>query len=471
MLQYLESLNIVRGVKLMGSSLNTKGIQKEILRLGTPVFIEVLLGTLFGMVDMIMLGRAGDVATSTASIAAVGITNQVVFIGLSMVQALNTGATAMVARYVGAKRTDKIESIVKHIILLTQILLVVPIFIIGQGFTVNVMSFIGAQADVIAIGTSYFRVILIGFIFQAFNFSMVASLRGAGDTKTPMRINVTTNLLNVFGNAILIYGLLGFPALGVTGAGISTAISHVIGTVLMIRHISGKKTIISLSLKNKFKFDKDILYNLVKIGLPASLEQVALRGGILMFTRLVAGLGTVAYATHQIGINILSLSFTPGQAFGIAASTLTGRSLGEEKPDLAEKYISQSMRIGVVISLVMSLVFFFFGPYVAILYTNSSEVVENAGNILKLMAFIMPFQGSQLITAGGLRGAGDTIWTLITTFIGILGIRLVLGYIFVRVLNLGLVGAWYAILADQIIRWVLIRIRFKTEKWKYIIIR
>ena len=307
----------------MEGSLDKKGIRKDILKLGSPVFIEVLLGTLFGMVDMIMLGRAGDVATSTASIAAVGITNQVVFIGLSLVQALNTGATAMVARYLGAKRTDKIESIVKHIIILTQIFLVLPIFLIGQGFTTNVMSFIGAQADVISIGNTYFRVILIGFIFQAFNFSLVASLRGAGDTKTPMRINITTNLLNVFGNAILIYGLLGFPALGVTGAAVSTAICHVIGTILIVRHVRGKDTVISLSLKNKFKFDKDVLYNLVKIGLPASLEQVALRAGILMFTRIVASLGTVAYATHQIGINILSLSFTPGQAFGIAASTLT----------------------------------------------------------------------------------------------------------------------------------------------------
>ena len=129
------------------------------------------------------------------------------------------------------------------------------------------------------------------------------------------------------------------------------------------------------------------------------------------------------------------------------------------------------MRIGVVISLVMSLVFFFFGPYVAMLYTNSTDVVEGAGNILKLMALIMPFQGSQLITAGGLRGAGDTVWTLITTFIGILGIRLVLAYVFIRGLGMGLEGAWYAILTDQVIRWLLIRMRFKTGKWKYVTIR
>lgn len=174
-----------------------KGIRKEIGSLTGPVFIELLLGTLFGMIDMIMLGNYGNAATQAAGIAAVGITNQLVFIGLSLVQSLNIGATAMIARYLGANRTDKIESVVKHIIILTQILLVVPILIIGLGYTVPVMKFIGAQADTLAIGGNYFRVIMIGFIFQAYNFSIVASFRGAGDTKTPMKINITANLLNV----------------------------------------------------------------------------------------------------------------------------------------------------------------------------------------------------------------------------------------------------------------------------------
>src|SRR5690606_31522280 len=107
---------------------------------------------------------------------------------------------------------------------------------------------------------NYFRIITLGFIFQSFNFSIVASLRGAGDTKTPMRINLTANFANVFGNAILIFGLLGFPALGATGAGISTALSQVVATVLNLRYISRKDSTINIRLKNKFKFDKDILY-------------------------------------------------------------------------------------------------------------------------------------------------------------------------------------------------------------------
>lgn len=448
-----------------------KQIRGEISKIAGPVFIELLLGTLFGMVDMMMLGRSGDNATTAASIASVGITNQLIFIGLSLVQALNAGATAMVARYIGAKRENRIETVVKHIMILTQVLLVLPILIVGLGFTNEAMVFFGAQPDTIAIGTNYFRVVSLGFIFQAFNFSIVASLRGAGDTKTPMRINLTANMLNVVGNAVLIYGLLGFPALGVTGAGISTAASQVIATILLIRYIARKDSTIHISLKHKFKFDKDIIYNLIKIGLPASLEQIAMRVGILLFAKMIATLGTVAYATHQIAISILGLSFTPGQAFGISASALTGKSLGAHEPELAEEYIKQCSKIGMTIAATVGVIFFFGGSFVTGLYTDNPEVVNEATNVLKLIAFVQPFQCSQLIISGGLRGAGDTVWTLVATFTGILGIRLALAYYLVIIAGMGLVGAWLSVVIDQFIRWIIIKIRFKTNKWKYIKIR
>ena len=455
----------------MESSFQKKDIRDEIVKIAGPVFIELLMGTLFGMVDMMMLGRSGDNATTAASIAAVGVTNQLIFLGLSLVQSLNIGGTSMVARYMGAKREDKIETVVKHVMIITQVLLVIPILIIGLGFTDVSMKFFGAQADTLLIGRGYFRVVALGFIFQAFNFSIFAALRGSGDTKTPMKINIKVNLLNVVGNAVLIYGLFGFPRLGVLGAGISTTISQVVASFMLIKVILNQENIVHVKLNNKFKFDKDIIYNLIKIGLPASMEQIAMRTGMLVFTKIIASLGTVAYATHQICISILNLSFTPGQSFGISASTLTGRSLGEKEPEKAEQYIKSCGKIGSLIASSMAILFFFFGTFIAGLYTDNQEVVLEAGKILKLMAFIQPFQSSQLIIAGGLRGAGDTVWTLVSTFIGILVIRIILSYLFVINMGMGLMGAWLAVLIDQAIRWMLILYRLRTNKWKYITIR
>lgn len=444
---------------------------KEVINIAWPVLTELLLGTLFGMVDMIMLGRIKDSAVAAASISAVGITNQPLFIGLSLVQALNIGGTAMIARYIGSKKLNKIENTVKHVLLLTQVAFVLPLSIIGLVFTQEIMSLMGAQGDTISVGTNYFRIIMVGFIFQSFNFSLSAVLRGAGDTKTPMQINLRANFINVFGNAILIYGLLGLPALGVTGAGISTAVSNLIATILLCTRLLSGKCILKFNLKSHFKLDKDIMYNLIKIGIPASLEQMTMRIGIMIFVKVVASLGTITFAAHQICLSILGLSFTPGQAFGIAAASLIGRSLGEGKPDKADEYGKEARRIGSIISSIMAVVLFVFGPQLVGLYTPNPEIIRTASVALKIIAIVQPFQSSQLILAGALRGAGDTVWPLVSTFIGVIGIRVMLAYILVTKMGLGLSGAWIAVFVDQFVRWILIHSRYKTGKWKYVKLR
>lgn len=444
---------------------------KEVINIAWPVLTELFLGTLFGMVDMIMLGRIKSAAVAAASISAVGITNQPLFIGLSLVQALNIGGTAMIARYIGSKKLNKVENTVKHVILLTQVMFVLPLSIIGLVFTREIMSLVGAQGDTISVGANYFRIIMVGFIFQSFNFSLSAVLRGAGDTKTPMKVNLKANFINVFGNAVLIYGLIGFPALGVTGAGISTAFSNMIATVLLCRRILSGKCMLKFNLKSRFKFDKNIMYNLIKIGIPASLEQMAMRIGMMLFIKVVAGLGTITFAAHQICLSILGLSFTPGQAFGIAAASLVGRSLGEGKADKADEYGKEARRIGSIISSIMAIILFVFGPHLVGLYSSDPEIIRKASTALKIIAVVQPFQSSQLILAGALRGAGDTVWPLVSAIIGVIGVRIALAYILVTKLGLGLSGAWIAVFVDQFIRWLLIYSRYRTGKWKYIKLR
>ncbi len=444
--------------------------RKVIFAIAMPVLLELVMGTLFGMVDMIMLGNSGTGAGITASIAAIGITNQYLFIGLSLASALTTGATAMIARYIGAGRDDKIESVLRHILILTLAFIAIPITIFGFLNTDAIMRFIGAEQDTIQVGRMYFQVVIIGFTFQAINFAVFAAMRGAQDTKSPMRINLVANAVNVVGNAILIYGLFGFPRLGVTGAGISTACSQIVAFVLAMRYLLAGKQKVKLS-RMQFAFDRNILYNLVKIGVPAAIEQVLFRVGILLYVRTVAGLGTTVYATHQLSLNILMLSFTIGQAFGTAASTLTGRSLGMDDPDLAERYILESKNYGVILSIFVALGFFFFSPTIMRLYTSDPEIILLASGVLKIIAFIQPFQSSQFILAGGLRGAGDTMWTLVSTGIGVLVVRNVAAWGLVNVLQMGLTGAWIALIFDQLIRWILITWRMRSGKWKYISLR
>lgn len=446
-------------------------IRYDVLHLAWPILIELVLGSLFGMIDMMMLGWIADKALSAASVASVGITNQPMFIGLSLAQALNVGGTAMIARYVGAKQPHRVDSVLKHVILLNILFLAIPLSTFGLLFTEEIMLFMGAEADTIAAGATYFKVIMIGYLFQSFNMSITAALRGIGETKAPMRINLRVNFLNVIGNAVLIYGLFFFPALGVTGAGISTAISHFLASILMVRYITKKESPLKIDFKKKFTYNKTVIQNLIRVGVPASLESLALRIGVLMFVRIVASLGTVIYASHQIALSILGLSFQPGQAFGIAASSMVGRSLGAQNLKKAELYAKETRRLGSLISTGMAVGFFFLGPQIVGLYTTDPVIIENASMALKIIALVQPFQSSQLILAGALRGAGDTFWPLVATFVGVFGFRVFFAFILVSKLELGLMGAWIAVLVDQLIRWVFVYARFNSNKWKYIRIK
>ena len=452
--------------EIIDQKFNKTELRMNIFHIVWPVFIEVLLGSLFGMVDMMMVGRISEHAAQAVS--AVGMTNQPVFLGLSFVQALNVGGTAIIARYYGAKKYKNISLVLKHVMLLAMLGFVLPISVLMIVLTPYVLSFLGADSSVIEVGSGYFRVIMLGFIFQSFSFTMTAALRGIGETKIPMRNNLIANSLNVLGNAVLIYGLFGFPVLGVTGAAISTALSNVIAMSLNLRYVLSKKSVLYLDFKEKFEFRFEMMKDLIRIGLPTALEQLALRVGIISFLNIVSGLGTNVYAAHQISLNILNLTYSPAQAFGITASTLMGQSLGAKNEQLARMYTRMCQRIGFVIAIGMSLFIFFGSKTLAEFYSTEPEIIRNTMIALTIVAFVQPFQSHQLITSGALRGAGDTVWPLIAIFVGSIVIRVSLGYIFVNIIGLGLAGAWYAVFIDQFIRWLIILFRFKSGKWKNI---
>ena len=445
--------------------LTNKELRKNIFVIVWPVFVEVLLGALFGMVDMMMVGKVpGDTA---AAVSAVGMTNQPMFLGLSLIQALNVGGTAIIARYFGAKKYNRMGSILKHVMILAMVFCVTPAAILMLIFAPEILGLMGADENVINVGLN-FRIVTIGFVFQSLSFTVTAALRGIGETKIPMKNNIIANSCNVLGNAILIYGMFGFPALGVTGAAISTALSNLIAMGLNIRYILSGKSVLKLDFKEKFKFNINVMRDLVRIGIPTALEQMALRFGVIMFLKIVSGLGNNVYAAHQIALNVLSLSYSPAQAFGITASSLMGQSLGAKNEKLAERYTKMCQRIGLALAIMMSASIYFGANLLAGMYTDNVEIIQNTVIALSIVAFVQPFQSHQLITSGALRGAGDTVWPLIAIFIGSCVIRLSLGYVFVNFFRWGLAGAWYAVFIDQFIRDMIILLRFRSGRWKNI---
>lgn len=212
--------------------------------------------------------------------------------------------------------------------------------------------------------------------------------------------------------------------------------------------------------------DYPMIRRIVKIGLPSAGEQLALRAGQLVFTLVLSGLGTAVFAAHTICFNIMGLTFMPGMAFSLAASTLVGQGLGAGKPELAEKFGWETSRFGRIFAGIMGVGFIVFAPYIMMLYTHDAAVISAGASALRIIGLIQTFQASQFILAGALRGAGDTRFPLISTFVGVFIFRGMLSLLFVLVFHWGIIGAYLSIAVDQVVRTAIIYFRYKSGKWK-----
>lgn len=441
-------------------SLTRQETRQIVWTLAAPTLIEMFLVSLTGMADMIQVGRIGP-----AAITSVGLTNQPMMLLQSIFQALNVGTTALVARFIGMGQPEQASETLKQTLAVTILLgLVISFF---AGFCAPyILSFMGAQPDVMEVGIPYFRVVGFGFIFNAIQMAVAAALRGAGDTRTPMVVNLWANLVNIVFNYILIWGKFGFPRWGVFGAGVATTFSRVVAAAWFVAiAVKGEKKL-KLDLATSYRLNLNILKRIFAIGVPAAVEQFVMRSGQVMFAKIISSLGTVTYASHQVAMNILSLSFMPGQAFSTASATLVGQYLGAERPDDAERCAYTTRNMGLAVGMLMAAVFLFFGKYISLLYTNDLAVASASAAVLRIYAFAQPAQSTQFILAGGLRGAGDTLYPLYSTALGIWVGRVALGWLLVNVAHLGLIGAWLGMAMDQIARGILISLRFRTGKWK-----
>jgi putative MATE family efflux protein len=449
-----------RAAHLEMPTLDKAAARQVVWRLSAPTLVEMVLVSLVGMADMIQVGRVGPEA-----ITAVGLTNQPVMLLQSVFMALNVGTTALVARFIGMQKPKEASDTLKQTFAMVILLgLTISLF---AGFTSSaILEFMGAEPEVVRVGTPYFRVVAFGFVFNAIAMGLASALRGAGDTRTPMTVNLVANAINITFNYILIWGKFGFPRWGVFGAGVATTFSRVVAAIwFLIIALRGDKRI-RLDFSDGYRPNFDILRRIITIGFPAALEQGVLRTGQVLFAKVVSSLGTVTFAAHQTSMNILSLTFMPGLAFSTGCTTLVGQYLGAKRPEDAERCAHTSRNMGLAVGGAMALVFLFFGKYIAMLYTNDMSVVLASAFVLKIYAFAQPAQSIQFILAGGLRGAGDTRYPLYSTALGMWVGRVGLGWFFVNVVGLGLPGAWLGMAIDQIVRGVLIALRFRTGKWK-----
>ncbi|MBR1737407.1 MAG: MATE family efflux transporter [Firmicutes bacterium] len=437
--------------------------RKKVIKIAWPALVELFLVQLCTLIDNMMVGKL-----SPTALASVAYCTQPRFLLLCVFVALNSGATAVIARYKGAnKREDANEAFAQSMIMAFWLSIILSV--IGYIYSERLVVFMGAESELaIRYATQYMQIQMAGFIFNALTLAISAGLRGIGKTKISMYYNLTANVINVILNYLLIYGKFGFPKMEVAGASLATVIGQVVSFIIAAAVVMNKKSYLYVKVKSLIKINIDMCGKILKIGIPAMGEQLMLRFGLIVYTLTVTSLGEKLYATHQTALNIMGLSFMNGQAFGIAATSLLGQSMGYKRPDHGKAYTYECRRYGMIFSIILGIFLVVFNREIMSLFTDDEYIIETGCKLLWIVAINQPIQAGQLIVSGALRGAGDTMTVAVSTFLGMAILRPIGSIIAVKVLGLGIMGAWAAVLIDQVVRSVIVYVRFAGEKWKKI---
>lgn len=435
-----------------------KALMFSIIALSLPAITEMFFHTMLGVADTIMISQM----ISKEALSAVGFANQIVFTLIFIFSSFNTGAIALISRAYGEKDYVKLEKVAEQNIVINIIIgsIIAVLALLGKNY---IFSIYNVTDEVYKNTIIYFNIILIGFIPMFLGFAYSAIMRGSGDTKTPMKISIFANVLNIIGNYVLITGLGPFPEMGIAGAALSTSISRIISLSIYVYIFYFKES------KNKLKFklfiDPSILKPLWKISLPGAVEQGLMQTSFVVLGIFVSQLDTASEAAFRILIQIESISFMPAVGISIATATLVGKSLGEKNIENASETGYMSTFLGVVWGVIMGLVFILIPK--PLLYAFSTEDV-----VLVVGMAAMPFLGINqpalnfmIVMSGALRGAGDTKAVMKITSMRLWLIFIPFSYVFIIKMGSGVVGLWYAEIMSFVLFSYVVYRRFKSKKW------
>ena len=436
------------------------------LSIAWPSALESFLVALIAAIDTIMVGSLGPEA-----IAAVGIAFQPRYMVLIFIISLNVGVTAIVARRRGENDQESANRCLRQGIILSMLFSFV-LGVIVIAFAPGLLVFSGAGPDILSDAVLYYRIIMVGNLFYSVSLTINAAQRGVGNTKISMTTNLTANIINLIFNYLLIGGRFGFPRWGVMGAAIATALGNFIAFVMSLHSIlqARQQSFLRLNRTDKWRIDIPTIRQIFRISSGAMAEQFFTRFGLFTYSKIVAVLGTIPFAAHQIVMNALSISFSFGEGLGAASSAMVGQGLGRERPDHSIMYGKICQRIGLIISVVLCVSFVLLRVPIVSVFNDSAEILSMSSIPMILTGFACLFQVSSTIFSGSLRGAGDVIYVAIISLVSIGIVRPFISWLLCHPLGFGLNGAWVGLLIEQFVRLVLYRRRFLKYKWINIVV-
>ncbi|MEG0898682.1 MAG: MATE family efflux transporter [Oscillospiraceae bacterium] len=457
----------------MNTTLNDNKKQyNTILAIAGPVFLEQVMVTLVQYVDTAMVGSLG--ATATASIA---INTSSIDLVNGIMMAIGIGITALMARAFGSGEKETAQKYTRQVLSLSLVIGIITTILMCV-LSPHIPVWLGAADDILDNAKAYLTIISAAYLFRTITILFTAVYRSFGDTKTPLKINILSNIINVIGNVILIYptrSILFFgkeltiygAGMGVAGAALSTSFATVVGAVITLLLVFNQNSYLPLKLSDNFSFDKKLLGKIFKISLPTALERGVMSTALIVMTWLITQLGTLPLAAHHIALTAEALFFMPGFAFSVAGTTLVGQAIGSKDTNLAFNLSQKTLKISIFIMCFAGVALYFMDNFLVSLFSNDPYVLEKGAYCLRLYAIIQPIQVVSTAITGCLRGAGDTKTPFYILSCSMISIRIIGSLIGVLVFGFNVEWVWQMICLDIVVRCVFFLIRFYKKSWLY----
>ncbi len=438
----------------------TKGsIAGNLWSLSWPIIISQSLNQMGPIIDMIWVGRLG-----AASIAGVGVSGMVVLMVNAMMMGVTMGTRALVARFAGASDARGANHVAQQAFVISAGY-AITMAAIGIFFAEPILILFGLEADVVAEGAAYMRIMFVGSAAMAFWTMTEGVMQASGDTVTPMRIAIFFRLFHVALCPFLIFGWWIFPRLGVSGAATTNVISQSLGLALGLWVLFSGRTRLRLTLRN-FRLNPNMIWRIVRIGIPASVASAERNLGSLVVMWLIVPFGTLAVAAHTLGQRVESILHTPIMALGAGAGVIAAQNLGAGQPERAERSGWLAIGFAEIIMLVGSVAILLWAESIISIFGPEPDVIELASIFMRIATASYIVLGFVSVLHHCISGTGDTLPSMLITLISMWGVEIPLAFFIPRVTNLGVYGVRWAIVIDTIVRALAFTAYFKVGRWK-----
>jgi putative MATE family efflux protein len=446
---------------VMGSSQDfTEGnIGRAIVLLAVPMVLEMIMESLFGVVDVFWVSHLGADAITT-----VGLTETCLTLVFVIALGLSMGATALVARRIGEKHEDAAGLVAVQVIFVGLVVSAV-VASVGYIFAADLLRLMGATESVVKLGTNYTRTIFGGSATIFLLFLINAVFRGAGDAAVAMRVLWLANIVNICLNPCLIFGIGPFPRLGVTGSAVGTTIGRGIGVLFQIWILTSGRGRFVIHAQ-QVRLDFVVMARMVRLSLSAMFQYLVQMASWVGVVRIMASFGSAAAAANTLAIKIIIFAILPSWGMSNAAATLVGQNLGAGKPERAERSVWMTCFYNMLFLGAVGLVFITFAERIIGLFTNDPAVFPLAVSGLRLLSYGYISYAYGMVITAAFNGAGDTFTPTVLNLICFWVCQIPLAWLLSFHTSLGPRGVFVAVVVGDSLLALLGIIWFRRGAWK-----